>query len=852
MADDVTILIDDQEVTVPVGTLLVDAAKQIGNDIPVFCYHPKLDPVGMCRMCLVEVGTPMRDRATGELVMEDGTPKMGWRPGFVTACTEPVSPGMQVRSANDNVTRARRDVVEFLLTSHPLDCPICDKGGECPLQNLTMQHGPGSSRFIVDEKFRLDKHVPLGDLIYLDRERCIQCARCTRFQEEIADDAVIGFEERGRALQIVSYSEPGFDSYFSGNTTDICPVGALTTADFRFGARPWELQHSASICPHCPVGCNIHLNTRRSGLTGNNVVKRVMPRQNELVNEIWICDKGRFGHHFATSDERITAPMIRNEAGELIEATWDEALDLVAEKMRAAEGSIAGLAGERLSNEDLFNFRGLIEGGGGRVAQWPGTMGGGDLVQQFGVGVGTDIANVGTNTVILVVASDLAEEAPVWWLRIKQAATKQGATLDKSCATLIVANARPTKLDRYAKHALRYTYGEEAHTMLMLAHAAAGDKAGLAASIAGSAGEDISAAGEAIANAENLIVFFGGEGLDHNGSNGLAQACATLLVATGHVGRANNGLIPVWPHNNTQGAWDMGVPAAGVSGSEFAGDAQVVLAAGADPLGDWDAWQAPHFMVAIELFMTATAEKADVILPAQSFVEREGTFTNGERRVQRFYPAMSPKGQSRADWQLFGQIGERLGQGDCPPSAASVFAQIAREVPQYAALSYQMLAQVSEQLPDVGGDDLYYGGTSFKNTAGMGMQYPSRAEQRLQAGDDSSDGAAAIPDIEPAQSPVGELIAIPISVLYDHGTTFKPSDLMHTHIPDAYVDLNVEDATKLNIDDGDVITVEVGQAQLKVVAHVNGRAPAGAMLLPQSMGGPGLLGAQPAKVVQVG
>ncbi|HJL70443.1 MAG TPA: 2Fe-2S iron-sulfur cluster-binding protein, partial [Anaerolineales bacterium] len=329
MADSITLKIDGHSVTVPAGTLIVEAAKRADNDIPVFCYHPKLEPVGMCRMCLVEVGTPLRDRESGELQLDEhGEAKINWMPKLQTACTVPVSAGMQVRSASEKVTRARKDVVEFLLTSHPLDCPVCDKGGECPLQNLTMRHGPGKSRYLFDEKMQLQKRVPLGDLIFLDRERCIQCARCTRFQDELVGEPVIGFDQRGRALQIVTFSEPGFDSHFSGNTTDICPVGALTSADFRFGARPWELQHAPSICPHCAVGCNLHLNTRCSGKGGEAVIKRIMPRQNEKVNEIWLCDKGRFGHHFVGSAERLTTPLLRKD-GQLSQASWEQALQLV-------------------------------------------------------------------------------------------------------------------------------------------------------------------------------------------------------------------------------------------------------------------------------------------------------------------------------------------------------------------------------------------------------------------------------------------------------------------------------------------------------------------------------------------
>ena len=447
MADLVRLTIDGAEVVVPKGTLIVDAAKRIDNDIPVFCYHPKLQPVGMCRMCLVEVGRVQRDRATGQPMLdEQGQPKVTMAPKLETACTTPVEEGMVVVGGNQRVSEARDDILEFLLTSHPLDCPICDKGGECPLQNLTIAHGPGKSRFIFAEKQRLLKHEPLGDLIYLDQERCIQCARCTRFQDDVAGDHVIGFYERGRKLQIVSLSEPGFDSYFSGNTTDICPVGALTTTDFRFEARPWELNAAASICPHCPVGCNTTLNTRREARSGGDIVtKRVMPRQNEQVNEIWICDKGRFGHHFASSPDRLTQPLIR-EGGELKEATWHAALKLVGEKFKAAGSGLHGLVGDRLSNEDLFNFERVVNGLGGRT-ELNSQMGSGEQVQLMGVGVGTNFKDMGAGSAILVVASDLEEEAPVWWLRLKQA-------VDRG-ATLIVVVGCPTKAGQHAAYDLR-------------------------------------------------------------------------------------------------------------------------------------------------------------------------------------------------------------------------------------------------------------------------------------------------------------------------------------------------------------------------------------------------------------
>jgi NADH-quinone oxidoreductase subunit G len=516
----INLKIDNQPVSVPEGTLIVDAAKKIGINVPVFCYHPKMKPVGMCRMCLVDIGRPAIDRASGKPVLEaDGSPRIQFAPKLDTACTTPVSEGMVVVTASDKVKAARKEVLEFLLTSHPLDCPICDKGGECPLQNLTMQHGSGQTRFIYDEKMHLAKHVALGELIYLDRERCIQCGRCTRFQHEVVDDPVIAFHARGRAFEIITSSDPGFDSIWSGNTTDICPVGALTTADFRFGARPWELTAAASLCNQCPVGCNVTFNVRREALSGGKtVIKRVMPRQNEAVNEIWMCDKGRFAYHYVESPDRLRQPMLRKN-GELQPATWDEALDLVAEKLREAGSGLTTLVSGRLSNEDLFNLHQINPNGAHILYS---EMGGGDLIDQVGVAQGTNFSDMGKGTAILVVASDLHQDAPIWWLRIKQAAERG--------ATLIVANPRPTRLDSFASHVVRYAYGDEAATLASFLPDHPAD-----------AGEAVRLAAEAFNRAENAVVLFGSEGLGLAGSTALAQTCAALLASSGHVGKPTTG-----------------------------------------------------------------------------------------------------------------------------------------------------------------------------------------------------------------------------------------------------------------------------------------------------------------------
>ncbi len=823
----VTITIDDQQVEVPEGTLVVDAAKMAGIHIPVFCYHPKMEPVGMCRVCLVEIGRPMIDRATRQPVLnEDGSPRIQFGPRLETSCTTPVSDGMVVRFASEKAAEARKDILEFLLTSHPLDCPICDKGGECPLQNLTMAYGPSESRFIYDEKMRLEKNVPLGDLIFLDRERCIQCARCIRFQRDIAGDPVIHFHQRGRATEIVTVSEPGFDSYWSGNTTDICPVGALTTADFRFGARPWELRATASICSQCAVGCNLTFNVRREAKAGGRIaIKRVMPRQNEEVNEIWICDKGRFSaYQYTESAERLTQPLVRRE-GKLVPATWEEALDLVARRFQTSLDAFVTLAGGRLSNEDLFNLRLLTDKlGGQRLLDTH--MAGGDLVAEFGVAAGTNFSDLGAGDAILVVASDLEEEAPLWYLRVKQAAERG--------ATLIVANPRPTKIARYASHELRYAYGQEAATLLAMVNAIGSQKTRLPDWVkAYSADEALRSAAAAFAQAENAIVIYGQEGLGLEGSRDLAQAAAGLLFITDHLGRPGNGLLAAWQRVNDQGAWDMGFRPAEDLKTTFA-QAQALYIVAADPVGDQpalaEALEHAGFVVVQELFLTETAKLADVVLPAQAYVERDGTYTSAERRVQRFYPAVPIQGDTRPDFSITAQIAARMNIKMEARISGLVFSQIAREVVDYEGLSYRRLAETRPQWPEVARSDLYYGGTSYENSQGLGVQLKPASQVRK---------LFRVEWRKPQDSlPAGEITAVPVTRLYDRGTTMLPSKVLAPRLTPPHAALNPQDAARLGVQEGADITVSVNGVTREVRARIREYVPAGVMLIPRSVGLP--------------
>ncbi len=802
MAKQVSLMINGQAASVPEGTLIVNAAKMMGITIPVFCYHPKMEPVGMCRQCLVEVGRPIVDRATGQAVLENGAPKIQFGAKLETSCTTPVSEGMVVLTASEKAKAAQNDILEFLLTSHPLDCPVCDKGGECPLQNQTMAFGPDESRFVYDDKMHLAKALPLGDLIYLDRERCIQCARCIRFQDEIAGESVLGFYQRGRSMEIITTSEPGFDSIFSGNTTDICPVGALTTDDFRFGARPWELKAAASVCAQCPVGCNITLNTRREAKSdGKVVVKRVMPRQNEAVNEIWMCDKGRFGYHFTESLDRLTTPLVR--VGSRQEPSkWDNASEQAAKKLAAAGKDALVLAGGRLSNEDLFTLKQLADGLGGKAVLYT-HMSGGALTTTAGVAPGTNFADMARGTTILVVGSDLYNEAPVWYLRIKQAARRG--------ATLLVANGRKTKLDSYAKFVVRYSYGDEVKT------------------VGGLAKQD--QIGEAITSADNLVVLYGSDGLGLEGSSGLASACANLLTLTQHVGRPNNGLIGVWPRANDQGAWELGFQAEGDLAKALKG--KVVYIAAADPAGDdpalASALKEAKYVIVQELFPTETAKLADVVLPAQAFTEREGSFTSGERRVQRFYPAVPPRPEARPDFAITAQIAKEAGVEVEGRSALRVMDALAASIPVFAGISYRSLSEVSTQWPIVGRGDLYYGGTTYENSQGLGVQLAL-------ANPNPSLSIAGKGETRPIHPKEGQVLAVPVTWLYDRGITVATSEMLHAHIGEASIVLHPETAKSLGLDT--LVSVKLDSTTAKLKVLMDEAVPASVALVPRSMGFP--------------
>ena len=481
-----------------------------------------------------------------------------------------------------------------------------------------------------------------------------------------------------------------------------------------------------------------------------------------------------------------------------------------------------------MSNEDLFQFQILFRQGlgSGNIDLANRRLAGGDIVAQVGLSSGSNLLDLGAGDAIIVVASDLHEEAPVWWLRVKQAAERGAA--------LVVLNARATRLDKYATHVCHYPAGQGVITVRQLVN--------LAKVETETNGDALANAAEAIANANHFVAFYGSEGVTYAETDAIARLLANLLQmknGEGHAGKLNNGLIPVWPHNNTQGAWDMGVhpalgpgytavepglDAAAIYTGAANGDLKALFVMGADPLGDGlmaDRGQL-EFLVVQELFLTETAVHADVVLPAQSWAEREGTYTTGERRVQRYYPAIQPLGDNKADWQILAGISERVGLGKPAFAASLLFRDIAKSVPQYKGMDYRSLAKVEEQWPVVGGDDLYYGGTAYDNRAGLGQQWAASAE---------SDSVAAFDVPDTAVTVLEGITVIHAAALYTPGTIINQSDVLAPRLAQPTAIFNLADAVNLALASGDMIQVLMGETAVTVQTTMSDKLPAGLVLL---------------------
>ncbi len=709
MTDWITITIDGQEIKAKPGERLTKAAKRAGINIPVFCGHPKLDPLGACRMCLVESET-RRGKA------------------LITACTTPVRDGDVYYYNSERARDARKGTLELILINHPLDCPICDKGGECPLQDQTLEHGPGHSHF-WEEKTHKAKHYPLSDLIMLDQERCIVCWRCIRYLQEWEDKPQLGLFHRGGKTVIDKFPGGKLDAATSGSIIDICPVGALTNRLARFSYRPWEMDKTNSICTHCAQGCNLRIDSR------SNRVRRNVARENMAVNDEWICDKGRFATAFSYHPERLQQPLARIN-GKLEPVSWQEAIQqVVAGLKNAAQNhgpeSVGALGSAKLSNEAnylLGKFMRSIVGTNHVDFREGSAM----VADPRGIPALSDVHDA---DLIVLMGTDPAEEMPVLANFIKRAVKRRGAKL-------VMVHNRRSELSRYADLMLTPMPGQEVACFDALTrHTLQGRGEALPEWLAETDEawdtDDVRQAAQWLREAQKPFIVYGNDFAWGKGAYDIVTALTNWAVAAGHgerlgflhaqanaQGAADVGLLPTTlpghrslsddaARKEIEALWQCRLPrqpGLGYSAMIAAADAghlKAMYIMGADPVGEKpshaEALNKLDFLVVQDLFLTETAIRADVVLPAASYVESEGTFTNTERRVQRTPRAVKPVGKSVSDWAILMHLAQAwwggLPAGWQTHTIQEVFAEITKAAPPYAGMSWEDLGDSGQQWP---------------------------------------------------------------------------------------------------------------------------------------------------------
>ncbi|MGW6269995.1 NADH-quinone oxidoreductase subunit G [Streptomyces sp. NPDC055060] len=776
--DLVSLTIDGIEISVPKGTLVIRAAELLGIEIPRFCDHPLLDPAGACRQCIVEVEGQRKPMAS---------------------CTITCTDGMVVKSqlSSPVAEKAQRGVMELLLINHPLDCPVCDKGGECPLQNQAMQVGDPDSRF-EGKKRTYEKPVPISTQVLLDRERCVLCARCTRFSNQIAGDPMIELIERGALQQVGTGEGDPFESYFSGNTIQICPVGALTSAAYRFRSRPFDLVSSPSVCEHCAGGCATRTDHRRG-----KVMRRLAADDPE-VNEEWLCDKGRFGFRYAQRPDRITTPLVRNaETGELEPASWPEALEAAATGLAAARGRAGVLTGGRLTVEDAYayskyarvaldtndiDFRARVHSSeeadflAARVAGR-----GRDLD-----GAGVTYAELEKAPAVLLVGFEAEEEAPGVFLRLRKAWRKHGQR------TFSLATHQSRGLEKAGGTLLPAAPGTETEWLDALS---AGS--GLEADGARAA-ESLRAPGAVIVVGERLAAVPGGLTAAVRTASATGARLVWIPRRAGERGAIEAGALPsLLPggrpatdpraRDEVASAWRVaelphryGRDTGQIIEAAATGELRALLVAGVevadlpDPARAREALSEVGFLVSLELRPSEVTDHADVVLPVAAVAEKPGTFLNWEGRARMFDAALKPDQMTRT----------------LAPSDARVLHMLADAGDVHLGLPD--LATARRELDRLGGWD----GTHATEPLETGAQPPRPAsgeavlaghrmlldQGRLQDGDEALAGTrhAAVARLSPATAAeAGVKDGDVLAVTGPAGATALP--LLVTEMPDRVV-----------------------------------------------------------------
>ncbi|HEX7168991.1 MAG TPA: NADH-quinone oxidoreductase subunit NuoG, partial [Acidimicrobiales bacterium] len=667
----VTVTVNGVEIEAQPGELLIAAAERHGTYIPRFCYHPRMKPVGMCRMCIVDIDT-------------------GRGPALQPACMIQVAADMKVDTKSAATKKAQDGVLEFLLINHPLDCPVCDKGGECPLQDQTFAYGPGETRF-VEEKRHWEKPIALSALVHIDRERCIQCDRCTRFADEIAGDRLIEFVGRGSHIEVNTFPDQPFSSYFSGNTVQICPVGALLAQPYRFKARPWDLEQVESTCTQCAVGCRIAVQSSQDRLT------RYIGLDSDPVNHGWLCDKGRFSYEAVNSAERLGRPLVK-KVDELVDASWADALDAAALGLSDAKtaygpGAVAVIGGARLPNEDQYAWAKLAKS----------VLGTDNVDAQLGDGLPAELVlglpratidDACRASAVILLGPDIKEELPVLYLRLRGAALNEGLRI-------VEVTPRRTGLTPYAAEVVPYLPGEALAAARRLVD---GDLAGTLGDspvvIAGrpSVAEPASSVVAAAAALAGLPGVRFLSALRRGNVHGALDMGLAPGVLPGRVGLddGRSWFVDAWGAAPEA----RGLDTDGILRAAADGRIHGLVLLGADPLSDFPdrelarrALDRASFVVAIDCFLTDSVRKADVVLPAATFAERAGTTTNLEGRVTRLSPKVTAPEVAWPDWMIAAELAARLGGDLGFTTLDSVWEEIGRVAPSHAGITRSVLAE---------------------------------------------------------------------------------------------------------------------------------------------------------------
>jgi NADH-quinone oxidoreductase subunit G len=661
MTDLITFTIDNKTVTVPKGTTVYTAAKELGIELPIFCYHDRMPPFGACRACLVEVDKMAKPQ---------------------TSCSLVATNDMIVRTQADPAVKARQEILEFLLINHPLDCPVCDKGGECPLQDQALEFGPGKSRFFEDKR-HFEKPLYLGPVLTLDRERCVTCARCTRFGDIIAGDHALELIDRGYKSEVGTADGKAPRSKFIGNTIMICPVGALTSSVYRFRARPWDNTATDSTCTLCPVGCSMTLDSR------DGEIMRTRSQENRDVNDIWMCDKGWFGYEFSSSDKRLTTPLIR-KSGKLEAASWEEALSYVAQKMIESKKS-AAFGGNNLTIEENYLLQKLMRDllHSNNVDHRIGSPNISLDDEGFAPGMELSIGQCETLERIVLLGIDITEEFPVIWLRIKQA-------INNGAKVLFLGHFAP-ECARYFEKTILHTPGQE---LEMLQNHSSNIRTFCEQS-------------------SKSAIFVGRQYLHSANPKALLSELSSYRKSVPHI------TINVMnAEGNSMGARFAGMhpelkpfgkkaDKKGLSAIEVLQTASrtgwdFLYVVGSDPKAKFPSalWEEARSklgcLVVQDLFLTDTAAAADVVLPTVSYLEKGGSFLNIENRVQKLKPGKAiPKGVY-SDSYIFAKLAQRL---KTPLAIEEAFLDALK--PERLPLVHPELVQALQDTTKIAPDGLY-------------------------------------------------------------------------------------------------------------------------------------------------